>query len=958
MQRKRLMRLATWNIQGLRTKQSEVFHELNKMNIDICVLTETKKKGKGNENIGEYIHFYSGVRKDARAKRGVSIAVHKDMKRSIKSWEEIDEQIMTIEIVKDSRHIVIIGVYAPSEDALPLIKDQFYDKLIQVVSNIKKDKEIVILGDLNARTGTENNSTIVGKYGEPVINNNGMRLRDMCEATSMKIMNGFFPHKDIHKFTWEQATKNLRSIIDYIIQKQHSRLNITDVRVYRGLECGSDHHVVMAKIVVEYRRIRNKEKQQDQQSKINECKYNLESLKQESTQFLYKLRLANKLQNMETKNANAEQLYGQIKAYIQEAAKEALGYQETEYTKNPEWYTKKINELIQKKKKAYSIYLNSHKAEDRQLYIYWNREVKKEVKKSKNETWEKRCEEIDRYMGGTKVAMAWKTIGNMRKEEKQNNKFDLIDIREWEEHYKQLLTEERPQFELLYKDIQVDNQEVDAITEDEIWKALQQSKNGKAAGPGNIPIELVKHGPKILHEMVRDLFNRCLLNGDAIPEDWNMAYITSIYKKGDKRKCSNYRGISVTSAMGRLYGRVLKNRIEKNTIEIEEQNGFRAGRSCMDNTFVLQQILEKRKARNLATHLVFIDLEKAYDTVPLKMLFEILTKSDLSNVYVRAIQNIYRNSKSVVKIGSTISEPFSPSKGLRQGCSLSPTLFKIYIQEALRSWRIKIARMGIEIEEKCLTTLFFADDQVIIAGDEDDADYMLRKLDDEYAKWGLNMNMSKTEYLPVGSTQGDPDLQIKRVRRCRQYKYLGSIISDDGTTKEDIRNRVQQGKKATRILNSLLWSDKINLNTKLTIYKAIVEPILTYGCECWQLTDRQEKTIEAVEMDYLRRSCRISRTEHIRNEDIRRRTGRVYTTAERIQTTQLLWYGHVMRMEQDRWPKKALMYQPTNRRRRGRPSRSWKEGIEQTMEDRAIHENEWIDRKVWRTKCGMRQRKL
>ena len=166
---------------------------------------------------------------------------------------------------------------------------------------------------------------------------------------------------------------------------------------------------------------------------------------------------------------------------------------------------------------------------------------------------------------------------------------------------------------------------------------MEKSKTGKSAGPGNIPIELIKYGPDILLEIVANIFNKCLLHGDDIPEDWNIAYISSIYKKGDKKACQNYRGISVTSAMGRLYGRILKHRIETNIEDIEEQSGFRAGRSCIDNIFVLQQILEKRKSHNLSTHIIFVDLEKAYDTVPLKRLFETLTKFGLSNSYVRAV---------------------------------------------------------------------------------------------------------------------------------------------------------------------------------------------------------------------------------------------------------------------------------------------------------------------------------
>ena len=75
--------------------------------------------------------------------------------------------------------------------------------------------------------------------------------------------------------------------------------------------------------------------------------------------------------------------------------------------------------------------------------------------------------------------------------------------------------------------------------------------------------------------------------------------------------------------------------------------------------------------------------------------------------------------------------------------------------------------------------------------------------------------------------------------------------------------------------------------------------------------------------------------EHIPNEEIRRRTGRVFTSADRIESKQLLWYGHVNRMNQERWPKIAMEYDPQNRRRRGRPGRKWIDGIRETMIDRA-----------------------
>lgn len=951
------MRLATWNIQGLRTKQTEVFQELKRHKIDICILSETKKKGKGSEEIGDYIHLYSGVDKSARAKRGVSIAIHKRFRKDIKSWEEVDEQIITMDIYKNGETIVIIGAYAPSDDADDSTKDAFYEKLKDILINTGHTKEVCILGDFNARVGRKENSTIVGRYGEERVNSNGERLLDLCQSLDLKIVNGFFQHKEIHKFTWVQPKKKLQSIIDYLIQPQNTKLKTNDVRAYRSAECGSDHYMIVAKITIRYRRNTNQKKMEDDmESKARVTKYNINSLKDESTQFLYKLRLAAKLGSMgETETAEGK--YQMVKTCIHQAAKEALGYCDENKKANPEWWADDVKEIINEKKVAYMTWLTTKDPEDRKTYVRLNRETKRIVSKKKNELWERKCEDVERYLGGSRVAQAWKVIKNIRKERKEKGDINLIQNRKWEEHYRTLLTENRNECLGEIDEVLVNNEiDIQAINKEEVKKELREMKNGKAPGPGDIPIELVKHGPDILIEILVDIFNKCLIEGQEIPADWNLAYISSIYKKGDRKVCGNYRGISVTSSVGRLYGRILKKRIELEYREIEEQSGFRAGRSCMDNIYTLQQIIEKRVARNLSTHLVFIDLEKAYDTVPLKFLFNILTRTDINKGYIRALHNIYKNPKSAVKTQNTFSEPFRVTKGLKQGCCLSPTLFKIYIQEALQKWRQKCSGMGIKVGNEYLSTLFFADDQIIIANCEEDIDYMLRKLKEEYDLAGMKMNVAKTEYLRIGEEDEDPDLQLRQIRKCEEYKYLGSIISHKGSSAQDIRHRTHQGQKSVRVLNPLLWSNRISLKTKLTIYRAIVEPILTYGSECWQLTEAARRKIDAVEMDFLRRSCRISRLEHIPNIEIRRRTNRIHRTTERIETRQLIWYGHVRRMEEHRWPRKAFDYTPPNKRKRGRPATTWLNGVMKTMRDRAINEDAWRDRNVWRSKCGMRQK--
>lgn len=114
-------------------------------------------------------------------------------------------------------------------------------------------------------------------------------------------------------------------------------------------------------------------------------------------------------------------------------------------------------------------------------------------------------------------------------------------------------------------------------------------------GPGGINAELLKKGSQKLYKTLAYIFIK-YINGENIPEEWKIAYITSIHKKGNKLQCNNYHAISITSTFSRVYGRIVRNMIEEEyrNYEKEEQCSFRAGRSCTDNVFCLKQIIEKR----------------------------------------------------------------------------------------------------------------------------------------------------------------------------------------------------------------------------------------------------------------------------------------------------------------------------------------------------------------------------
>ena len=132
--------------------------------------------------------------------------------------------------------------------------------------------------------------------------------------------------------------------------------------------------------------------------------------------------------------------------------------------------------------------------------------------------------------------------------------------------------------------------------------------------------------------------------------------------------------------------------------EAEEQAGFRAGRSCNDNTCVIKQPIEMQLSVQKEVHLLFIDFKKAYVKSNLIKLWKALEETGKSYTLIKTIKELYRKILSYIKLGRLLSEEFDVMKGLRQGCCLSPTLFKIYRGKALNIWKRKYLGRGYNVD--------------------------------------------------------------------------------------------------------------------------------------------------------------------------------------------------------------------------------------------------------------------
>ena len=150
-------------------------------------------------------------------------------------------------------------------------------------------------------------------------------------------------------------------------------------------------------------------------------------------------------------------------------------------------------------------------------------------------------------------------------------------------------------------------------TKDEMARAIAGLKDGKAPGGDGIPAEVWKYGGDNLFSRLHQLITNAWEMG-SVPQAWKDASIITIYKKGDRTDCGNYRGISLLSIAVKIFARILLNRISTH-ITPETQCGFRGNRSTISMIFCLRQLQEKCIEQDRPLYMVFVDFSKAFDTV-------------------------------------------------------------------------------------------------------------------------------------------------------------------------------------------------------------------------------------------------------------------------------------------------------------------------------------------------------
>ena len=257
----------------------------------------------------------------------------------------------------------------------------------------------------------------------------------------------------------------------------------------------------------------------------------------------------------------------------------------------------------------------------------------------------------------------------------------------WKEHFKSILNRPEPEqvaeIPPAVEDLAIC---IDPPTMEEVKAAIKAMKSRKASEADGMTAEMLKaeetETPRLLMRIFRKIWE-----SETIPEAWKTGFIVKLPKKGDLGECNNWRGVTLLPITSKVFSKIIHTRLAETLDEYirqEEQAGFRPGRLCSDHIFTLRQILEQSKEWNAPLYANFIDFEKAFDSIHRDSLWKILRHYGIPSKLVNVIKMLYSDFRSQVICHTALTDAFSVTTGVKQGCILSYFLFILGIDWVLK----------------------------------------------------------------------------------------------------------------------------------------------------------------------------------------------------------------------------------------------------------------------------------
>nr|VZI43079.1 unnamed protein product [Spirometra erinaceieuropaei] len=571
-----------------------VARELARYKVDIAALSETRFSELGQlEEVGAgYTFFWSGRPRAERRDAGVAFAIRTDIR-----LRSADEQ--------------------PRRRR----KRQIYEDLHVLLATVSKADKLIVLGDFNARVGTDHTAWrgVLGPHGLRGSNDNGLLLLRTCAEHLLILTNTFFCLPEREKATWRHPRSRQRHLLDYVLVRRRDQRDVLVTKAIAGADGWTDHRLVISKM-----RIRLQPRRRPQ-GKRPPGKLNVALLSLPAHHLHFSNELAQRLDNLPiadaaaAENASVENRWCQLRETVQSTALAVLGRAPRQHQ---DWFDDNdaaIRNLLAGKNRLHKAYLD-HPTEDNKAAFYRSRRQLQQRLREMQDAWTARkAEEIQGYADRNEWKYFFSAIkavyGPPTKDTAPLLSADgstlLTEktqiLQRWAEHFQGVLS--RPSVisdAAIARLPQVEtNVELDLPPSlQETIRAVQQLSSGKAPRSDAIPAKVYKHGGPQLMDHLTALFQEMWRQGE-VPQDFKDATIVHLYKrKGNHQVCDNHRGISLLNIAGKIFARILLNRLNHHLEQgllPESQCGFRRHRGTTDMIFAARQLQEK--CQEMRTHL-------------------------------------------------------------------------------------------------------------------------------------------------------------------------------------------------------------------------------------------------------------------------------------------------------------------------------------------------------------------
>lgn len=992
------LRFATINVGSLVARGAEVVETMGRRRVDIVAMQEVRYKNEGTKILRggdfEYKLFWKG---EETGQGGVAIMIRKELAKNVIEVKRITSRIMLMDLVFNGRIVSVISVYCPQIGRSDAEKNDFYDNLNAEVMG--KNGNCIVLGDFNGHVGSSQDGYegVHGGYGYGERNRAGERVLEFADSFDMIIGNTFFKKENEKLITFKSGGNS--TVLDYVLLGRNERKNIKDIKVIPGEECFLQHRMLVMDMWWP---------QETNKAPITRKQVKLWRLKDENVKDRMEEKIA-------LSNINEIREWDKWCEGIMKVAKKVCGVTSAHRRKKTTWWwNSQLAKVIKEKRALYKIWQKEKNATSKQEYCLKKKEVKRVIAAAKEEENKKMLEKLpSRQADAIKQILKRSRQENKDKRDiegipcirdKDGNLRVSVDERigVWKNYMENLLNVEN-EWSGELNETGIYAGPCENVTTNSVENALGRMKSAKAAGPSGVTADLLKFLAEDSVERLADVAND-MLSGLKMPDSWRKSVLIPLYKgKGDARTCGNYRSIKLLEHGMKVIERIFEERLRKTIVLDEMQMGFMPGKGTIDAIFSVRQMMEKYEAAGRKLYMVFVDLEKAFDRVPRKVIWWALRRKGVIEREIQAIIDMYDGVRTAVKLEDDRSDWFEVKVGVHQGSVLSPLLFAVVLDEITKD-----VREGIPKE------FLYADDLVLIGES-------WTEVEERYAKWkialkekGLKINVSKTKAFCTGeeiitpsqkypcsvcgrrvgsnsikcgvctkwvhkrctgiqgSLKGIKNFKCKRCCGIRKrtiaekvnlagddleikgrFCYLGDVLSTDGGVDASVIARTRAGWKKFKELSGVLCKRGMSNKMKGTIYKICVRSAICYGAQCWAMKSENIRKMEATEMRMLRMICRKTLKDKIKNESIREMTG-VVKLGDFIRSQRLRWYGHVMRMSQEKAPVKARNLKISGSKK-GRPKKRWKEVIANDIKERGLEDVDPSDREKWRKGCRNRR---